>query len=168
MNDMVQNGINALEEKKNAFATFAERMAEEEAKAAKKAAEKKEKLDALHKKYKDRFQLRALQDDDMYTIIHLVETLLPEESVRDAFAGVALGNMSFAQVGARVMVDMILSVMKNAGAVKDDLYKFLSDLSGLTPEKLQKMPFGTTPAMLWALYHDSKNADFFADVSILF
>ncbi len=136
--------------------------------AEKAKAEKKEKLDALHKKYKDRFQLRALKDDDMYTIIHLVEALLPETGVRDAFAAVALGNMSFAQVGARVMVDMILSIMKNAGAVKDDLYAFLSDLSGITPEKLKEMPLGTTPAMLWALYKDAKSADFFEDVSILF
>ncbi|MBR5786253.1 MAG: hypothetical protein IKY41_06140 [Clostridia bacterium] len=129
---------------------------------------KKEKLDALYKKYKDRFHLRPLRDDDMYTIIHLVEALLPEEGVRDAFAAVALGNLSFAQVGARVMVDMILSVMKNAGAVKDDLYAFLSDLSGITPEKIREMPFGTTPAMLWALVNDAKNADFFEDVSMLF
>lgn len=131
-------------------------------------AAKQEKLDAIYKKYKDRFQLRALQDDDMYTIIHLIEALLPEEGVRDAFTGVMLGEMNVAQVGARVMVDMILSIMKNAGAVKDDLYNFLSDLSGITPDKLKKMPLGTTPAMLWALYHEAKNADFFADVSILF
>ena len=129
---------------------------------------KKEKLDALYRKYKDRFHLRPLRDDDMYTIIHLVEALLPEEGVRDAFAAVALGNLSIAQVGARVMVDMILSVMKNAGAVKDDLYNFLSDLSGITPEKIREMPFGTTPAMLWALVNEAKNADFFEDVSILF
>lgn len=130
--------------------------------------EKKEKLDALYKKYKDRFHLRPLRDDDMYTIIHLVEALLPEEGVRDAFAAVTLGNLSIAQVGARVMVDMILSVMKNAGAVKDDLYAFLSDLSGITPEKIREMPFGTTPAMLWALVSEAKNADFFEDVSMLF
>ena len=66
------------------------------------------------------------------------------------------------------MVDMILSIMKNAGTVKDDLYNFLSDLSGITPDKLKEMPFGTTPAMLWALVNDAKNADFFEDVSILF
>lgn len=135
---------------------------------AEKAKEKKEKLDALHKKYKDRFKLRALRDDDMYTIINLVEVLLPEQGVRDAFTGVMLGEMSVAQVGVRVMVDMILSIIKNAGAVKDDLYNFLSDLSGITPDKLKEMPFGTTPAMLWALVNDAKNADFFEDVSILF
>ena len=139
-----------------------------ESDAEKAAAEKKEKLNALRKKYKDRFNLRPLNDDDMYTIIHLVETLLPVEGIRDAFAGVMLGNLTVAQVGARVMVDMILAIMKNAGAVRDDLYAFLSDLSGLTPEKIKAMPFGTTPAMLWALYNDAKAADFFADVSILF
>lgn len=146
----------------------AEKLKLEDTIKAEKTKEKKEKLDKLHKKYKDRFQLRALRDDDMYTIIHLVEVLLPEEGVRDAFAGVMLGNLSMAQVGARVMVDMIFSIMKNAGTVKDDLYKFLSDLSGITPEKIKEMPFGTTPAMLWALVNDAKNADFFADVSILF
>ena len=139
----------------------------EEEKAA-KAKERKEKLDKLYKKYKDRFQFRPLRDDDMYTIIRLIETLLPEQSVRDAFAAVMVGELTIAQVGARVMVDMILSVMKNAGAIKDDLYKFLSDLSGLTPEKIKEMPFGTTPAMLWALANEAKNADFFEDVSMLF
>lgn len=133
-----------------------------------KKEEKQKKLDALYKKYKDRFQFRALRDDDMYTIIRLIEVLLPEEGVRDAFAAVMLGNLSMAQVGARVMVDMIFSIMKNVGTVKDDLYKFLSDLSGITPEKIKEMPFGTTPAMLWALVNDAKNADFFEDVSILF
>lgn len=139
----------------------------EEEKAA-KAKEKKEKLDALYKKYKDRFQLRPLKDDDMYTIIRLIEVLLPEQGVRDAFTGVMLGEKNVAQVGARVMVDMILSIMKNAGTVKVDLYNFLSDLSGITPDKLKEMPFGTTPAMLWALVNDAKNADFFEDVSTLF
>lgn len=146
----------------------AEKLKLEDTIKAEKAKEKKEKLDALHKKYKDRFKLRALRDDDMYTIINLVEVLLPEQGVRDAFTGVMLGEMNVAQVGARVMVDMILSIMKNAGAVKDDLYNFLSDLSGITPDKLKEMPFGTTPAMLWALVNDAKNADFFEDVSILF
>lgn len=146
----------------------AEKLKLEDTIKAEKAKEKKEKLDALHKKYKDRFQLRPLKDDDMYTIIRLIEVLLPEQGVRDAFAGVMLGEMNVAQVGARVMVDMILSIMKNAGAVKDDLYNFLSDLSGITPEKIKEMPFGTTPAMLWALVNDAKNADFFEDVSTLF
>lgn len=139
----------------------------EEEKAA-KAKEKKEKLDAIHKKYKDRFNLRPLKDEDMYTVIRLVETLFPDTGIRDAFTGVMLGNMTVAQVGAHVMVDMILSIMKNAGAVKEDLYTFLSDLSGITPEKLKSMPLGTTPAMLWALVNDAKSADFFEDVSILF
>ena len=136
--------------------------------AEKVAAVKKEKLNALHKKYKDRFHLRALNDEDMYTIIGLVKELLPEEGVRDAFTAVMLGDKSIAQVGARVMVDIIFTVMKNAGTVKEDIYKFLSDLSGITPDKIKAMPFGTTPAMLWALVNDCKNADFFEDVSILF
>ncbi len=165
MNDMENYAVKAIgimEEEKNAFL---EKM---KAEKAAKAKERKEKLDKLYKKYKDRFQLRPLRDDDMYTIIRIIETLLPEQNVRDAFAAVMLGDLSFAQVGARVMVDMILSIMKNAGAVKDDLYAFLSDLSGITPEKIREMPFGTTPAMLWALVNEAKNADFFEDVSMLF
>lgn len=136
--------------------------------AEKAAAEKKEKLDALYKKYKDRFQFRPLRDDDLYTIIRLVELILPEEGIRNAFASVALGNATVEQVGVRVSVEMIMSIMKNAGAVKEDLYLFLSDLAGITPDKLKSMPFGTTPAMLWALLNDAKSADFFEDVSILF
>lgn len=139
-----------------------------EAEEEKRAKEKKEKLEAVYQKYKDRFQLRPLTDDDMYTVFHLLKTLLPEEGVRDAFASVLLGHMGIAQIGARVMVEMIFSVLKNAGAIKDDLYAFLSDLSGIKPEKIKKMPFGTTPAMLWALVSDAKSADFFEDVSILF
>lgn len=146
-----------------------EKIAAELQKAAEKAAaEKKEKLDALYKKYKDQFRFRPLRDDDLYTIIRLIEVILPEESIRTAFASVMLGNATVSQVGARVSVEMILSIMKNAGAVKEDLYIFLSDLAGITPEKLKSMPFGTTPAMLWALVNDAKRADFFEDVSILF
>lgn len=152
MNDMEKNKKNKLTE---------------EEKAA-KAKERKEKLNVLLKKYKDRFQLRPLKDDDMYTVFALLKELLPEEGLRDAFAAVALGNKSIEQIGMRVMVDIVFTVMKTAGAVKDDLYAFLSDLSGITPDKLKEMPFGTTPAMLWALVNDAKNADFFEDVSTLF
>ena len=143
-------------------------MEKQKAEAEKAAAEKKEKLDALYKKYKDRFQFRPLRDEDMYTIIRLIEVLVPEAGIREAFTTVALGKATAARVGARVMVEMIISVMKNAGSVKEELYVFLSDLAGITPEKLKSMPFGTTPAMLWALVNDAKSADFFEDVSILF
>ena len=55
-------------------------------------------------------------------------------------------------------------LIRNINAAHDEIYALLSDMSGLTIEMLDNMPFGTGPMMIWDIVNNAKNADFFKAV----
>ena len=110
------------------------------------------------------YTLRELCDEDIYPVVDILDKTLPED-VKSAFRQMLSGEESPEAVGGMVVIDIARMVVKNIGKAKEEIYGFLSDLSGIPVEQLKKMPFGTTPRMIYDLFRDVKNGDFFMAVS---
>ncbi len=110
------------------------------------------------------YTLRPLRDEDLYPVLSIIGKVFPND-LQAAFVSVASGEKSVKEIGYDVGYRLVAAVIKNLHTVGDDVYALLSDLSGIAPETIRKMPFGTTPKMIWEIYHEVKNLDFFGDAS---
>lgn len=109
------------------------------------------------------YTLRELCDEDIYPMVNILDKTLPSD-IKNAFRQVIEGNGSIDTVGGMVFVDIVRMVIKNIGKAKEEIYSFLSDVSGIPEDQLKKMPFGTTPRMIKDLFTMAKNSDFFTEV----
>lgn len=123
------------------------------------------------------FTLRPLYDEELYTILDIIEKLCPEDirpifikamekfTKKEAEAGddkdmlEKLAN----DFGMDVVMELGLVIIRNMKNVKDDVYALLSDLSGIPADQIRKMPFGTTPKMIMDVVKDERNRDFFGE-----
>ena len=123
------------------------------------------------------YTLRPLYDEELYTILDIIEKLCPEDirpifikamekfTKKEAEAGddkdmlEKLAN----DFGMDVVMELGLVIIRNMKNVKDDVYALLSDLSGIDADQIRKMPFGTTPRMIMDVVKDERNRDFFGE-----
>lgn len=117
-------------------------------------------------KAKKPYTLRPLRDEDLYQVLAIIGKVFPND-LQAAFVTIASGEKSVKEIGYDVGYKLVVAVIKNLHTVGDDVYALLSDLSGIEPEFIRKMPFGTTPKMIWEIYNEVKNLDFFGDASKL-
>ena len=112
------------------------------------------------------YTLRDLCDEDIYPVIDIIATVFPED-LTPIIMNVMAGEKKIDELGAVAVIQIVRAILKNIGVVKSDLYAFLSDVSGVSADDIKKMPFGTTPMMIWDIASDVKNAGFFKVVSKL-
>ena len=110
------------------------------------------------------YTLRPLRDDDLYPILAIIGKVFPEE-LSAAFVQIATKEKTLKQVGYDVGFRLFTAVIKNLHTVDAEVYEMLSNLSGIPAEEIRKMKFGTTPKMIWEVYNEVKNQDFFGDAS---
>lgn len=124
------------------------------------------------------YTLRRLNDEDMWPVLDIIARVFPDDvskliaaTMLDITEGDAADkdkvNKAISKVGADVVVKLMVAVLKNMKLVKNDVYTLLSGVSGIPVEELKKMPFGTTPMMVWDIVKNESNADFFSAVSKL-
>lgn len=110
------------------------------------------------------YTLRRLKDKDLWPILDIISQVFPGD-LSTVFAQMMTGGKNVEQVGAEVVMKLVMAVIRNMNKVEDDVYALLSDVSGLTTEEIQDMEFGTTPLMIWDIVKNEKNASFFGVVS---
>lgn len=110
------------------------------------------------------YTLRPLCDEDLYPILAIIGKVFPDE-LSTAFVQVASKEKTFKEIGYDVGFKLFTAVIKNLHTVDVEVYEMLSSLSGIPAQDIRKMKFGTTPKMLWEVYNDVKNQDFFGDAS---
>ena len=110
------------------------------------------------------YTLRRLKDKDLWPVLDIIGQVFPGD-LSTVFAQIMTGDRNIEQVGAEVVMKLVVAVIRNMNKVQDDVYALLSDVSGLTPEEIQDMEFGTTPLMIWDIVKNEKNAGFFGVVS---
>ena len=110
------------------------------------------------------YTLRPLCDEDLYPILAIIGKVFPDE-LSTAFVQVASKEKTFKEIGYDVGFKLFTAVIKNLHTVDVEVYEMLSSLSGIPAQDIRKMKFGTTPKMLWDVYNDVKNQDFFGDAS---
>lgn len=112
------------------------------------------------------YTLRDLNDEDLYPVIDILATVFPED-LTPIIMKVVSGEKALNEIGAVTVIQIVRAILKNIGSIKADLYAFLSSVSGIPADDIKKMPFGTTPLMIWDIANDVKNAGFFKVVSKL-
>jgi hypothetical protein len=112
------------------------------------------------------YTLRSLKDRDFFPMLDIVTAVLPDD-LSGVFAQLVTGEKSVNEVGAVVVYKIVVAVLKNVSNMPDKIYPLLSDLSGISADKIPEMPFGTTPSMIWDIVKDAKNASFFRELSKL-
>ena len=112
------------------------------------------------------YTLRRLKDCDLYPILNIISNVFPDD-LSSVLMQVMSGQKTVNEVGMVVVGKLVLAVLKNMHKVRDDVYAFLSDVSGISAEELGEMEFGTTPRMIWDIVKNEKNASFFTELSKL-
>ena len=112
------------------------------------------------------YTLRRLKDKDLWPVLDIIGKVFPGD-LSAIFVEVATGQKSVQEVGGLVMMRMVMAVIRNMNSVRDEVYTFLSDVSGIPANEIEEMEFGTTPSMIWDIVKNEKNASFFTAVSRL-
>ena len=110
------------------------------------------------------YSLRELKDRDLFPILDIIATVLPDD-LADVFVQIVTKEKSVNEVGGMVVYKIVVAVLKNINKVQSDLYALLSDMSGIPADEIPDMEFGTTPAMIWDIVSNAKNASFFKVLS---
>lgn len=112
------------------------------------------------------YTLRRLVDRDLWPVLDIIGKVFPGD-LSAIFVEVATGNKGVQEVGGIVMMKLIMAVIRNMNTVRDEVYAFLADVSGIPANEIEEMEFGTTPSMIWDIVKNEKNASFFTAVSKL-
>ena len=112
------------------------------------------------------YTLRRLKDKDLWPILDIIGQVFPGD-LSGMFAKIMTGDRSVEQVGAEVVMKLVVAVIRNMDKVEDEVYALLSDVSGIPADEIGEMPFGTTPMMIWDIVSNEKNCGFFKVLSKL-
>ena len=112
------------------------------------------------------YTLRRLKDKDLWPVLDIIATVFPDD-MASIFVKMAAGEKSLREAGAVTVSKLVIAICKNVGKIHEDLYAFLSDVSGIPADEIPEMEFGTTPAMLWDIIRNERNAGFFKVLSKL-
>lgn len=112
------------------------------------------------------YTLRRLMDKDLWPVLDIIGKVFPGD-LSAVFAEIASGHKSVQEVGAVVAMKLIMAVIRNMNTVHDEVYAFLSDVSGIPVNEIEEMEFGTSPMMIWDIVKNEKNASFFKVLSKL-
>lgn len=112
------------------------------------------------------YTLRRLKDGDMWPVLDIIGKVFPDD-LAQVFAKLITGEKSIRDIGAVAVVQMVVAVLKNMNRVHDEVYDFLSSVSGIPAKEIEEMEIGTTPMMIWDIVRNEKNAGFFSVVSKL-
>ncbi len=112
------------------------------------------------------YTLRPLKDGDLFPVLDIIGKVMPDE-LASTFAEVMAEEKGIEEIGSVFVAKLLVSIVRNMGKIHDELYTFLSSVSGIPAAEIEEMEFGTTPAMLWDIVSNAKNTSFFKVVSKL-
>lgn len=112
------------------------------------------------------YTLRPLKDKDLWPVLDIVGKVFPDD-LSSVFLGLASRAKTVEDVGYAVLAKLGTAVIRNMNTVHDEMYAFLSDVSGIPAEEIEEMEFGTTPSMIRDIVKNAKNSSFFGELSKL-
>lgn len=108
------------------------------------------------------YTLRRLNGDDLWPVLSIVGKVIPDD-LAPLFMEIVTGNKDLDEVGSIVVVRLIAVIIKEMGKVKDEVYDFLSSVSGLNKDEINALGLVAVPKMIWEIYNAEKNVDFFGE-----
>lgn len=124
------------------------------------------------------YNLRKLQDDDLWPLLQLLRKLGIKDA-KDTYAKykniVQFNPADYAtkeeaeqaleelqeKKGVEIILDIAEFVISKMDTHKDAVYEFYSGMSGIPADDIKKMEFGTLPLMIYDSFNGVKNTAFF-------
>ena len=127
------------------------------------------------------YELRGLQSKDVFSMLRIVnkigikefKSVLESDAVKQAIASTSVpasGEPASAQageIGMTVALEIMNVLIVNIPACEDDIYTFLSSLSGLKKKDVQELEMNVFFSMIMDVFKKQEFASFFGDVSKL-
>ena len=106
------------------------------------------------------YTLRKLDGEDLWPVLNIAAKALPDD-LAAAFMDLVMGDKTIDEVGGTVVVRMVKAIIQNLETVKEEVYAFLSDASGLSRDEIISLGLLGVPRMIWDIYNAEK--DFFGE-----
>lgn len=127
-----------------------------------------EEAKAVEKRIVNPYNFRKLTGEDIWPVIAAAGKVLPED-LAPVFVDLVTDERPLKdkidEIGGVVFMRLVKAIISNIGTIKDDVYDFLTDVSGMTREEINAQGLMAVPKMIWAIYNAEKNVDFFEDAS---
>lgn len=128
------------------------------------------------------FELRTLKSDDLFPMFGILskigfkdlKEIITPEKIKDMKSMISQGDEADENsdttmiLGASVVMEIVSIIMKNLPSCKDEIYKFLSGVSGMTVKEIGNLDMVTFTEMIVAVVQKQEFKDFFKVVSKLF
>ena len=127
-----------------------------------------------------KFELRKLKSEDMFLMFGILSkigfkdlkelvTVEKMKAMMSTFNGEEAEDEDMtAMFGMTIIMDVVGIIMKNLPFCKNEIFSFLSALSGLTVEEIADLDMATFTEMIIAVIKKDEFKDFFKVVSGLF
>lgn len=117
-------------------------------------------------------ELRPLKADDLFPMFNIISKIGLKE-FKDCFSSdevkaVMSKGGDVTSVGVAVAFDVASIIFGNIGKCKEDIYQFLSGLSGLKPKEVAELPPDVFLKMIVDVVKKEEFSDFFQQVQKLF
>lgn len=105
------------------------------------------------------YTLRKLKDGDLFPLLKILRKV-GLSNFKETLQVLASGK-SIEEVGISVILNIGEVVIGHLDSAEDEIYSLWSDMSGLSPDEIKEMEFGTLPLMIYDSFSEVKNVAFF-------
>jgi len=116
-------------------------------------------------------ELRDLKACDIFPMVSILRKIglgsLREYLSADKLKGIMSADADETAVGYGVLMELVTVVVDHLPECDNEIYKFLSGLSGLTVDQVADLPLGEFMEMIIAVFKKHEFGDFFQAVSKL-
>lgn len=116
------------------------------------------------------YTLRRLDGNDLWPLLEIAGKVMPDDLmpyVMDVIGKVGTENITkeiskedfVDELGADVCFRMVTAIIKDIGKVKNEVYAFLTSVSGLNKDEINALGLVAVPKMIWEIFNAEK--DFF-------
>lgn len=128
------------------------------------------------------FELRTLKSDDLFPMFGILskigfkdlKEIMTPDKIKDIKSMISQDNEAdenedvTTMLGVSIVMEVVSIIMKNLPSCKDEIYKFLAGVSGMSVKEIGNLDMVTFTEMIVAVVQKQEFKDFFKVVSKLF
>lgn len=128
------------------------------------------------------FELRTLKSDDLFPMFGILskigfkdlKEIMTPDKIKDMKSMISQGDEAdenadaTTMLGVSVVMEVVSIIMKNLPFCKDEIYKFLASVSGMSVKEIGNLDMVTFTEMIVTVVQKQEFKDFFKVVSKLF
>lgn len=123
------------------------------------------------------YELKKLTSKDVFPMFQIIKkigirefkTCFESDEVKEVISKASNKEaVNLESVGIRIMLDMAIVVIEHLGDAENEIYTFLSGVSGMTRKELENLDLATFTEMIVDVFKKEEFKDFIGVVSKLF